>query len=362
MAKLISLPQDTDAEYNLKGYEAKDSADNKVGKIDGVIADANSMQPRYMVVDSGGLFSSKKYVVPVGDVAQIDDDKKHVYFKTLNKSILENGKYPNYDESWMNSEQGSTQFATHEREIARTYEPQRPATKEVDYNDKLYKPAEGVQRLQLLEEHLTANKERYQADAVQVGKRVVERQETVNVPVTEERVIIERTATTGQTAGGTIGDSKTIEVPVMKERVTVEKETNVAEEVNIRKEATQRTERVQDTVRREELDVKDGQRLVTESGRSSATDTGRSGMTDAGRTVDSATTGTTGAGRTMDQGPTGTTDAGRTMDRGTTGMTEAERMADRTARAADTHEGVTPRDGESVVDRAEQKVRDAGNR
>jgi hypothetical protein len=36
--------------------------------------------------------------------------------------------------------------------------------------------------------------------------------------------------------------------------------------VGVRKEATQRTEQVQDTVRREELEVKDGRELVGNSG------------------------------------------------------------------------------------------------
>jgi len=55
----------------------------------------------------------------------------------------------------------------------------------------------------------------------------------------------------------------------MKERATVGKETNVAQEVNVRKEAVQHNERVTETVRSEELDVKDGKGLVNETGRTS---------------------------------------------------------------------------------------------
>ncbi len=129
----------------------------------------------------------------------------------------------------------------------------------MDYSQPMYQPAEGAQRLRLLQEHLRANKERYQAGTVRLGKRVTEHAETVNVPVTEERVVLERRPLSGAARPGEIGDGdteKSIDVPVMGERVNVQKEVT-GEEVIARKEQTQRTERVQDTVRHEEL-VTDG--------------------------------------------------------------------------------------------------------
>src|SRR3712207_7817237 len=44
---------------------------------------------------------------------------------------------------------------------------------------------QGAQRLQLMEEHLRARKERYQAGTVRLGKQIVTHTETVNVPVRE---------------------------------------------------------------------------------------------------------------------------------------------------------------------------------
>ncbi len=84
--------------------------------------------------------------------------------------------------------------------------------------------------------------------------------------MTEERVVIERTAGSGQPARGEIGRSgdETITGPVMKETVRVEKEAIVTEQVNVRKEAVQHTEQVQGTVRKEELDVRDRDGLVRE--------------------------------------------------------------------------------------------------
>ena len=120
--------------------------------------------------------------------------------------------------------------------------------------------------LELREERLRVGKEREQAGEVHLGKRVEEHTEQVNVPLREERVVIERHPGTGRAAAGEITDSnEEIDVPLMKERATVDKEAVVREEVSARKEAVDRTERVQDTVRREEL-VVEGDGDVTTDG------------------------------------------------------------------------------------------------
>jgi len=127
---------------------------------------------------------------------------------------------------------------------------------------------DGPQRLQLREERLRVSKQQEQAGTVKLGTRITEHTETVDVPVREERVVIERTPGSGKVvAGGAeLKEGQTIEVPVTRERVNVQKEAVVTEEVNVRKEATQRTEHVQDTVRKEELAVDDKGGLAAERG------------------------------------------------------------------------------------------------
>ena len=120
--------------------------------------------------------------------------------------------------------------------------------------------------LELREEHLHVEKQQEQAGEVRLGKRVEAHTEQVNVPLREERVVIERHPGTGQVTGEAIRDSsEAIDVPVMKERATVEKEAVVREEVTARTEAVERTERVQDTVRREELVVEGEGDLVADA-------------------------------------------------------------------------------------------------
>ena len=271
MPDLINISHaDVESEYNLEGYNCFDANGEKLGDVDGVIVDAETMQPRYVVVDTGGWFSSKRFVVPAGDIRAIDDDARDVYFQTLTKELLQSGAYPRYDEEWFETDNYEA-FSRHERDVARAYQLGR-GEEQVDYTTALYqRPREGADRLQLLEERLIANKERYQAGTVRLGKRVTERTETVNVPVREERVIIERRPVAPDTPATTeiTGEETVIEVPLMKEQAVLEKEAVVTEEVVVRKEAVEHTEHLEETVRKEELVVEGDTELIGEGDESS---------------------------------------------------------------------------------------------
>ena len=260
MANLVKLPHDSfGAEEDLNGFEAYGSDGEKLGSIDDVIANEGTMKPVYLVVDNGGfLHFGDKFVVPMGEVQRVDDDQERIYFKTLTKQTLESGSYPRYDDSWWDRNDYQN-WNQHERDVARSYEPNRQAGAQVDYSHALYqRPREGARRLQLMEERLKVNKQREQAGTVRLGKRITEHTETVNVPVREERVVIERTPGSGQPAAGReLREGETVEVPVTRERVEVTKQPVVAEEVNVRKETTERTHQAQETVRKEELAVDD---------------------------------------------------------------------------------------------------------
>jgi uncharacterized protein (TIGR02271 family) len=267
MTRFINLAnRDIDTQYNLEGYDCYDANGEHVGDIDGVLADAQQMTPRYLVLDMGGWFNTKRYVVPIGEAGRVDDHEQRIYFRRLTKEMLKSGTFPEYSDEWL--EHGDeARFSRFEQDYSRAYAPQTERTADtVDYTGELYRRPEQAGRLQLMEEHLQANKERYQSGAVKLGKRVTEHTETMEVPVTEERVVIERHPVSGEApARGEIGADQTIEVPVMREKVNVEKQSVVREEVGVRKEAVQRQQSVQGTVRREELEVKDGQEHVTET-------------------------------------------------------------------------------------------------
>ena len=174
MPHLINVSnEEIDSEYNLQGYSGYDAQGDKLGAIDGVIVDGDSMQPRYVVVDTGGWLGSKQFVVPAGDIREIDDAERQVHFETLTKQTLQSGQYPRYDERWWDTNDHE-HFDQYERGVARAYQPDRPESERVDYNHALYqRPRESAQRLQLLEERLRVVKLQEQAGSVRLGKRIV---------------------------------------------------------------------------------------------------------------------------------------------------------------------------------------------
>jgi uncharacterized protein (TIGR02271 family) len=267
MAQFTYLTNDDIGEQSMEGYDCFDPNGEKMGDIDGVIVDETNT-PRYVVVNAGGLFSSKQYVVPYGEIARVDEGDKKVYFKSLTKDTLKSGSYPEFNDQWWESNDYAA-WTGHERQVAAAYQHGHEHEREgrIDYTSDLYtRQPEGTQRLQLMEERLQATKQREQAGQVTLGKRITERQETVNVPLREERVVIERSPGSGQPAPGReLREGETVDVPVMKETAQVEKQPYVREEVGVRKEAVERTEQVQGTVRREELEVKDGQEHIVDT-------------------------------------------------------------------------------------------------
>ncbi|MBV9848200.1 MAG: YsnF/AvaK domain-containing protein [Armatimonadetes bacterium] len=142
---------------------------------------------------------------------------------------------------------------------------------------------EGVQRIQLREEQLTARKQRVQAGEVRVHKDVVTETKTIDVPVTHEELVIERRPVTGQAASAApIGqDTADIVVPLSREEATLEKQTVVREEVEVGKRSVTETERLSDTVRREEARIENTGDVRVEN----ATDH-RADMLDTDETVD----------------------------------------------------------------------------
>jgi uncharacterized protein (TIGR02271 family) len=115
--------------------------------------------------------------------------------------------------------------------------------------------------LELQEERLRIEREPRPAGTVRItvriGKRVIERVETVSVPVREEIIVIECVAGSGTVMVGDVElrEGETFELTVLKEEVNVSKDVVVYEDVTIRKEQVMHTERVQQTLRREDLVV-----------------------------------------------------------------------------------------------------------
>ena len=114
----------------------------------------------------------------------------------------------------------------------------------------------GARRIQLISEVLRVQKERVSRGEVRLRKEVRTETQNIQVPVTREEIVIERTPVTDQRAAtSSIGADKDIRVPLSEEQVRVEKIPVVREEVQVGKKPVSRTENVSDQVRHEELKV-----------------------------------------------------------------------------------------------------------
>lgn len=124
-------------------------------------------------------------------------------------------------------------------------------------------------RVQLFGEVLRVHKERIQRGEVRVHKDVVTENQTIEVPVVREELVLERVAVTGDTpaSAANIGRSQEIRVPLSEETVRLEKQPVVREEVIVGKREVEDVARVGDSVRHEELrvdgDVETPKRTVT---------------------------------------------------------------------------------------------------
>lgn len=121
------------------------------------------------------------------------------------------------------------------------------------------KRADQDYRVQLRGEMMQAHKERVSRGEVRLRKDVVTEQQSIQVPVTREELVIERVEASGATPSGEIGSDQEIRVPLSEERVNVEKTPVVTGEVRVGKRQVQETKTVTGDIRREEVRVeKDG--------------------------------------------------------------------------------------------------------
>jgi len=111
-------------------------------------------------------------------------------------------------------------------------------------------------KVQVREEELHVQKQPVQTGEVRVRKEVHTEHKTVQVPVTKEEVVIERTPVSGKQVSATdIKAGEEIRIPVKEEQVHVEKTPVVKEEVRVGKRTVQETEQVSGTIRKEEVKV-----------------------------------------------------------------------------------------------------------
>jgi uncharacterized protein (TIGR02271 family) len=240
--------------YNVVGQPAYGNAGEKVGTVrEALTEDGGSI--RYLVVEVGSWFTSKEVVVPVG-LARVEDDG--VYFDSLSKEqVRDMNAYVAGQEYGDEQQMSDIRTLKGTGYTAPTATAGAAVTAADHYQDEaMFKTPT---KLQLLEERLNVNKEKYQAGSVQVGKKVETRTENVNVELRHDEVVIERHAVSeprpveGNVTLGAASES--IRVDLEAERANVQKQAFVTEEVSVGKRSESQTQTFTETVGKEVLDV-----------------------------------------------------------------------------------------------------------
>ncbi|MFD1733899.1 DUF2382 domain-containing protein [Deinococcus malanensis] len=247
--------------HNPVGQPAYMSGGQTIGRVADALVDDTQGRIRYLVVDQDGGNINGSALIPIG-LARIENDG--VYFDDLSQGQYSSlHRYSDTEEYTFehqsNDERvlrgqgnmaGTAAMATTTDTTQRAYN-----YRDEDTSDRMFKTPE---RLQLLEERLSVNKERYLAGSVQIGKHVETRQENVSVPLEHEEVVIERHAVSdARPVEGNVhlGDNTTVRVDVEAERANIGKQAFVTEEVSVGKRTVTETETHTAEVGREVLDV-----------------------------------------------------------------------------------------------------------
>jgi sporulation protein YlmC with PRC-barrel domain len=93
---------------DIRGTELYGADNHKLGKIDDVIFDHASGDLKYAVVDTGGWFSHKKFLVPADRIHDFAQDKD-AFQVDVGKEQIEN-KFPRFDEDALRSDEDWKQY------------------------------------------------------------------------------------------------------------------------------------------------------------------------------------------------------------------------------------------------------------
>jgi uncharacterized protein (TIGR02271 family) len=115
---------------------------------------------------------------------------------------------------------------------------------------------ESHQTIELHAEEMTATTRPVERGVVRVGKRVVEEQQTFEVPVVEEEVIVTRRRVDKDVPDpDAVFTEEHIEIPLHGQEVEIETRAQVVEEIDVGKTAHEHIEQVTGTVRHEEARI-----------------------------------------------------------------------------------------------------------
>jgi uncharacterized protein (TIGR02271 family) len=254
----------------IAGSTAYDSAGEKVGKVDQVYLDDQTGEPSWVTVTTG-LFGTSQSFVPLEGASVDGSDLRLGYAKDKVKDapridVDQHLERTQEDELYryygLGSATGTTGYAD---TTTGTTTGTTGTTGYADTTTGTTTQTTGTTgttsdeaAVVLNEEKLDVGTRSEEAGRARLRKYTTTDTETVSVPVTKEKLVVERTpvAGEGQVSSTPIQDTDQVEeVTLREERAVVGKETVAREEVSIAKEQVTETEQVSAEVRKEHADI-----------------------------------------------------------------------------------------------------------
>jgi len=235
---------DIDTVRTWEGRTLVDCDGTPVGSINAIYLDDQTGQPEWALVNTG-LFGTRSTFVPIAQAAAIDENVQVQYDKRLIKDA------PRVDVDQHLSE-------AQERQLWRHYG--------FDYDRAGRRPARD-DAMTRSEEELQIGTTQRERGRVRLRKYVTTEQVQQAVPVRRERVRLEREPVTDSnqhaaTSGPELSEAEH-EVVLREEEPVVEKRVVPRERIRLGKETVTGEERVAEDVRREQIELDDGDSLTT---------------------------------------------------------------------------------------------------
>lgn len=237
------------------GSEVIDQNGDKIGSVGQVFLDDRTNQPSWVTVNTG-FFGNKETFIPIAD-ANFDGDALRVgyekgFVKDAPNVDVENGHLSVDEEAelyrYYRLEHGTA--VAGEREVAGE---RREAVADRDVH------THGDLSTAVHEERLNVGTEQVEAGRVRLRKYVTTENQQINVPVTKEKLVIDRQPVEGGRVveGGIDRNQQVVdeEITLREERPVVSKETVETERVNIGKQQVTETQAVQGEVAKEHVEV-----------------------------------------------------------------------------------------------------------
>ena len=250
----------------MRGTPVYSSDGDKIGSVEELFLDEETGEPEWIGLGTGFL-GTKRVLVPVAG-ADVRDEGLYVPYA---KSHVK--KTPDIDDDAIGQETESRLYAHYGLQ----YSERRSDTGLPEGRGASAEPAgaadtglnpgapdspgdttEGTPTLTRSEEELRVGKRETEAGRLRLHKWVETEQVDVPVELRREKARVTREPVDGAVSDGEIGD-EAIEVTLREEKPVVGKETVAKERIRVDKEVELEQETIRDEVRKERVDVDDGQ-------------------------------------------------------------------------------------------------------